>query len=89
MLKFAVAALLATTTLAFEHVEAFTNDYNPWSLIHLHQIFDVKSFYNIDFGYKAAYDTAMPTSDIIQDTFSVKMFSYARLGLRTTFFDKY
>ena len=30
MLKLAVAALLATTTLAFEYVEAYTNDLTPW-----------------------------------------------------------
>lgn len=29
MFKFAVAALLATTTLAFEQVLAYTNDQNP------------------------------------------------------------
>lgn len=36
----------------------------------------------MDFGYKALYDTEIPTSDLIQDSLSVKLFSNIRVSFR-------
>lgn len=52
MFKFAVAALLASTTLAFEFVEAYSNDLNPRNIFTLDKIFESKYSYYFDFGYK-------------------------------------
>jgi hypothetical protein len=81
MFKFAVAALLASTTLAFEWVQAYTNDYAPTHILHLDGLFHSAFTYNFDFGYKGQYDTSFPTSTLIQDALSLKFYSNARIGL--------
>jgi hypothetical protein len=65
MFKFAVAALLASTTLAYEYVQAYTNDLTPRPILNLPGIFMSSYNYNFDFGYKGAYETTFPTSTLI------------------------
>jgi hypothetical protein len=80
MFKFAVAALLASTTLAFEYVQAYTNDLTPRTILNIPDIFMSSYKYNFDFGYSGVYDTSFPTSTIIQDTVSIKLFSNCRVS---------
>ena len=89
MFKFAVAALLASTTLAFEFVEAYSNDLNPRNIFTLDKIFASQYSYYFDFGYKGQYDTAQPSAELIEDTVSFKFFSNARVSLRFKIFDFY
>jgi hypothetical protein len=89
MFKFAVAALLASTTLAFEFVEAYTNELNPRNIFTLQNIFDSSYSYYFDFGYKGQYDTAQPSAEIIQDTVSFKLFSTAKVSFRFSFLKHY
>jgi hypothetical protein len=89
MFKFAVAALLASTTLAFEYVQAYTNDLTPSSILSFPGLFMSSYSYNFDFGYKGQYDTLWPTSDLIQDVLSVKLFSNARVSLHVSVLDHY
>ena len=79
MFKFAVAALLASTTLAYEYVQAYTNDGTPRSILSLPDIFMSSYNYNFDFGYKGVYETAFPSDTLIEDTVSIKFFSHAKV----------
>jgi len=79
MFKFAVAALLASTTLAYEFVQAYTNDDNPRTIVAWPDIFKAQYNYNFDFGYKGVYETAFPSDTLIEDTVSLKFFSHAKV----------
>jgi hypothetical protein len=89
MFKFAVAALLASTTLAFEFVEAYTNDLMPRNIFTLPDIFASSYSYYVDFGYKGQYDTTYSSAEIIQDAVSFKLFSNARVSFRFSFLNHY
>ncbi len=89
MFKFAVAALLASTTLAFEFVEAYTNDLMPRNIFTLPDIFASSYSYYFDFGYKGQYDTTYSSAEIIQDAMSFKLFSNARVSFRFSFLNHY
>ena len=79
MFKFAVAALLASTTLAYEYVQAYTNDATPRTILSLPDIFMSSYNYNFDFGWKGAYETAFPSDELIEDTVAIKFFSHAKV----------
>ena len=89
MFKFAVAALLASTTLAYEYVQAYTNDAMPRSILSIPDIFMSSYNYNFDFGYKGVYETSFPTSTLIQDVVSVKFFSNARVSFHVSILNQY
>ncbi len=89
MFKFAVAALLASTTLAFEFVEAYTNELTPRNIFTLQNIFDSSYSYYFDFGYKGQYDTTQSSAEIIQDAVSFKLFSTGKVSFRFSFLNHY
>ena len=80
MFKFAAAALLATSALAFEHVQSKNNMATPWSFKKTHLI-ELSGFYTFDFGWKGKYDTSFPTETTIKDYLAYKDRKQAQLVL--------
>jgi hypothetical protein len=86
MFKFAVAALLATSSFALEQVMSFTK---PYEIIHHHNKIHLDALYNFDFGWKGKYDTSFPTKSTIKDYLSLGLFSVAKLKVSLKLFDFY
>ena len=43
----------------------------------------------MDIGYKAQYDTSIPADQIIQEIFSIKLFSNVKFSVSFSFFGHY
>ncbi len=80
-------ALLASTTLAYEFVEAYTNELLPRSLIHIHDILVADYSYNFEVGYNGYYKTDPdPTTRRIKDAIGFRIFSNVKANFRVELF---
>ncbi len=91
MLKAVLAtALLASTTLAYEFVEAYTNEGAPIIIANVQDVIRFDCSYNLDFGYMGYYRTD-PNANTrrIRDTMGLRLFSNLRSTLRLELFSHF
>ena len=83
-------ALLASTTLAYEFVEAYTNEIAPRTILHLHDVIHFDYFYNFDFGYSGYYKTE-PNDETrrIKDAIGLKLFSHVKAQFNLELFSHF
>jgi hypothetical protein len=81
-------ALLASTTLAYEFVEAYSNQAMPTSILYVQDVINFNYFYSIDFGYYGYYKTEPnDATRRIKDSIGLKLFSSIKASFYIELFD--